>query len=122
MKGYEAIFIYRPSLNEEERTKLTEKIEKTISENGILHETNYWGRILEKFSAVEDEILYMLGEEDFRDPIFESTASIFGEFDGENIKGIIGVVGPKRMYYDLIVPQVRYFSGLLEQILKDQKL
>jgi len=44
MKGYEAIFIYRPSLNEEERTKLTEKIEKIISENGVLHETNYWGR------------------------------------------------------------------------------
>ena len=88
----------------------------------LLDETSYWGRVLDKFSAIEDEILYMLGEEDFRDPIFESTASIFGEFSGEKIKGIIGVVGPKRMYYDLIVPQVRYFSGLLEQILKDQKL
>lgn len=44
MKGYEAIFIFHPSLNEEDRMKLTEKVEKTISENGILHETNYWGR------------------------------------------------------------------------------
>jgi hypothetical protein len=39
--------------------------------------------------------LYLLGEEDFRDPVFESTASIFGEFSGEKIRGIIGVVGQK---------------------------
>lgn len=44
MRGYEAIFIFRPSLNEEERTKLVEKIEKIISTNGTLHEANYWGR------------------------------------------------------------------------------
>jgi len=88
----------------------------------LLDETTYWERILDKFSTLEDEILYLLGEEDFRDPVFESTASIFGEFSGEKIRGIIGVVGPKRMYYELIVPQVRYFSDLLEQILKEQKL
>ena len=44
MRGYETIFIFRPSLNEEERMKLVEKIEKTISANGVLHESNYWGR------------------------------------------------------------------------------
>ena len=44
MRGYEAIFILRPSLTEEERMKHVEKIEKIISTNGVLHETNYWGR------------------------------------------------------------------------------
>jgi small subunit ribosomal protein S6 len=44
MRGYEAIFILRPSLNEEERMKHVEKIEKIIATNGALHETNYWGR------------------------------------------------------------------------------
>lgn len=44
MRGYEAIFILRPSLNEEERMKHVEKIEKIIATNGTLHETNYWGR------------------------------------------------------------------------------
>ena len=88
----------------------------------LLDEVNYWGRVFDRFATIEEEILYLLGEEDFRDPIFESCASIFGEFNGEKTKGIIGVVGPKRMYYDLIVPQIRYFSDLLEQIMKEQKL
>lgn len=44
MRGYEAIFIFRPSLNEEERMNHVEKIEKIISAKGVLHETNYWGR------------------------------------------------------------------------------
>jgi small subunit ribosomal protein S6 len=44
MRGYEAIFILRPSLNEEERMQHVEKIEKIISTNGVLHESNYWGR------------------------------------------------------------------------------
>ena len=64
----------------------------------------------------------MLGEDDFHDPIFDSCASILGEFEGKNIKGIIGVVGPKRMYYETIVPQVKYFSGLIDDIFKEQGL
>lgn len=82
-----------------------------------LDEVNYWERIMDDFDKLQEEIFYMLGEEDFHDPIFESCASIFGEFEGPKIKGIIGVVGPKRMYYELIVPQVRYFSGLIESIM-----
>jgi small subunit ribosomal protein S6 len=44
MRGYEAIFIFRPSLTEEDRMKHVEKIEKIISAGGVLHESNYWGR------------------------------------------------------------------------------
>lgn len=44
MRGYEAIFIFRPSLTEEDRMRLVEKIEKIISTNGALYESNYWGR------------------------------------------------------------------------------
>ena len=64
----------------------------------------------------------MLGEEDFKDPSFESCGSVFGEFEGNKIKGIIGVVGPKRMYYDEISPQIRYIAHLLGDIVKQQGL
>ncbi|MDO8611159.1 MAG: hypothetical protein Q7R95_11590 [bacterium] len=86
-----------------------------------LDEANYWERILNEFNRVEDEILYVLGEEDFRDSLFESCASIFCEFEGPKIQGIIGVVGPKRMYYDVIVPQIRFFSELIEDMVKNQE-
>lgn len=87
---------------------------------GRLDETHYWAGIMDQFDALQDEIMYMLGEEDFRDPTFESCASVFGEFEGQKVKGIIGVLGPKRMCYDEVIPQVRYFSALLSEIIKNQ--
>lgn len=85
-----------------------------------LDEINFWERVLDEFGRLEKEIMYLLGEEDFRDPMFESCASIFGEFKSEKTKGIIGVVGPKRMYYETIVPQVKYFSNLIGETLRNQ--
>ncbi len=85
-----------------------------------LDQINFWERVLDEFNRIEEEIMYMLGEEDFHDPLFDPCASVFGEFEGEKIKGIIGVVGPKRMEYDIITPQIKYFSNLIEQIIRDQ--
>ncbi len=87
-----------------------------------LDEVQFWERILDRFPRLEEEILYILGEEDFGDPVFEGCASVFGEFQGNKIKGIIGVVGPKRMYYEVVIPQIKYFSSLLGDIIKNQGL
>jgi heat-inducible transcriptional repressor len=89
---------------------------------GRLDEISFWEKILNDMFSLEDEIYYMLGEEDFHDPVFDSCASVFGEFEGSKIKGIIGVIGPKRMSYDAVIPQIKYFSGLLEEIVKEQEL
>lgn len=96
----------------------------TLSKNlfELLDEVNYWERILDRFFKVDEDIMYMLGEEDFKDPMFELCGSIFGEFEGLKIKGIIGVVGPKRMYYEEVSPQIKYISKLLEEIMKEQGL
>lgn len=94
-------------------------VSKTLFQ--LLDEVNFWEGILRQFYNIDEQIMYLLGEEDFRDPVFESCASVIGEFRSPHVKGIIGVVGPKRMYYEVIIPQVRYFSGLLEEILKSQK-
>ncbi len=83
-----------------------------------LDEMNFWSRVIEKMGT--DDIYFMLGEDDFNDPAFESCASIFGEFEGRNLKGIIGVVGPKRMYYDVLTPQIKYFSHLIGEILNEE--
>lgn len=85
-----------------------------------LDEVRFWERILGHFDGLQEDIFFMLGEEDFNDPLYESCACIFGEYEGPKLKGIIGVIGPKRMYYDVITPQVRYFAGLLESIMKEQ--
>lgn len=85
----------------------------------LLEEVNFWERIIDEMIQKEEEIYYLLGEEDFHDPIFEPCASVFGEFEGKDVKGIIGVIGPKRMYYDEIIPHVKYFSRLISEILRE---
>lgn len=102
----------------------SEFLNLTLSKNlfELLDEVTYWERILDRFFRMEEEIIYLLGEEDFRDPIFESCGSVFGEFKGQKFKGIIGVLGPKRMYYDEVSPQIKYMSHLIEQIIKEQGL
>lgn len=87
-----------------------------------LDEVSFWERILNEFEGIEDEIRCMLGEEDFHDPTFDACASVWGEFEGKKIKGLVGVVGSKRMYYDFIIPQIKYFSHLIEEIIKEQNL
>jgi len=83
-----------------------------------LEELPFWARVLDKFGRLDGEILFMLGEEDFSDPAFEECASVFGEFEGKKTQGMIGVVGPKCMHYDFVVPQIKYFSTLISEIIK----
>mgnify|MGYP001558623835 FL=1 len=97
-------------------------INQTRTLFGRLDEISFWEKILNDMFSLEDEIYYMLGEEDFHDPIFDCCASVFGEFESSKIKGIIGVIGPKRMSYDAVIPQIKYFSGLLGEIVKEQAL
>lgn len=85
-----------------------------------LEKVPFWSRVLDQFDKLEEEIMYFMGEEDFQDPMFESCGSIFGDFEGQGIKGVIGVIGSKRMYYDTVVPQVKYFSNLIDGIMKEQ--
>lgn len=86
-----------------------------------LDEMKYWIKVIDRMNVSEDDIYFMLGEEDFSDPLLESCASIFGDFNGNSMQGLIGVVGPKRMQYEVLTPQVKYFSHLIEDIIKDQE-
>lgn len=86
----------------------------------LLDETFFWENILKEFYQIDESVIYVLGEEDFHSPVFESCASVFAEFEGGSYKGIIGVVGPKRMSYEVITPQVEHLSGLIEDIIRQQ--
>ncbi len=85
-----------------------------------LDRASFWENIFDRVQKLEDNLHFVLSEDDFSDPVYATCASVFGEFEGANLHGMIGVVGPKRMYYDSVAPQIKYFSGLIEQIVKDQ--
>lgn len=100
---------------------LDEFMDRKLTHNlfSRLDEVNFWEEILRQTLVASDELLFILGPDDFRDPVFESCASIFGDFETPTTRGIIGVVGPKHIHYENIAPQIRFFSHLIEEIIKE---
>ena len=84
-----------------------------------LDEANFWEEILRLAHVADEDVFYILGHDDFRDPVFETCSSIFADFEGSQSRGIIGVLGPKYIHYETIVPQLRFFSHLLEDMMKE---
>lgn len=86
-----------------------------------LDEINFWEEILKLAYVTDQDVMFILGQDDFKDPIFESCASVFGEFESPQVKGIVGVIGPKSIRYEDVVPQIRFFSQLIEDIIRESK-
>ena len=84
----------------------------------MLDETN---RLLDLFSHSfgEEPIHLLLGDElgyDFLEPC----GMIFVKFDaGSEKSGFLGVIGPVRLDYPRVIPMVKYFGNLLEEVLKE---
>jgi len=47
---------------------------------------------------------------------FDSIGIVASHFEVGGIKGVIGVIGPFRLNYPYIIPTVRYFGNLIEEI------
>lgn len=82
-------------------------------------ENTFCSSVMDEFRKIEDEILFMF-EDELPSQEDNQYASVFGEFKGKELSGTIGVVGPKRMRYEVIVPNVRYFTQLIGTILEEQ--
>ncbi len=80
-------------------------------------EVKYWGSVLKKFEKSEDEILYIFADEE--DPDAQNLASVFAEFTCNGVRGALGVMGPRRMRYEVVVPNVRYFTNLIQETVNE---
>jgi len=79
----------------------------------ILDNTAYFNRMLEQ---AEHECSVFL-EDDFEEETFKPYGFVFARFQTHaNHAGSIGVIGPSRMQYDLVIPTVRYFGNLLGEV------
>lgn len=85
-----------------------------------LDEFDFSKNILDTFKNMDEEVMYLLGEDSTKDKMIDDCASVFCEFETDKVKGAIGVMGPKRMQYDVIVPNIRYFTSLVQNILREQ--
>jgi len=79
----------------------------------ILDNTSYFDRILAK---LENECVVFL-EDDFDEEALKPYGFVFSRFKTRtNMGGEIGVIGPTRMQYDLVIPVVRYFGSMMSEV------
>ncbi len=79
----------------------------------ILEDVSHFNRIMQR---LENECEVLL-EDDFEGDLFKPYGLVFARFEtrGHHI-GTIGVIGPARMQYELVVPLVRYFGNLVQEV------
>lgn len=69
--------------------------------------------------AVGQDPLHVLFGEDLGYADLASTSFVFCKFIARNKKeGVVGVIGPARMNFPVVLPYVRYTSNLIEQALR----
>lgn len=66
----------------------------------------------------DEEVHLLLGDELGYDYL-EPCGMVFCNFDAGSRKGSLGVIGPNRLKYPTVIPTVRYFKGLIEELAKN---
>ena len=69
--------------------------------------------------VVGDESVHVLLGTDVEMEYLEPCGMVFANFDSSSVKGSIGVIGPSRFDYPWIIPNVRYFGKLINEVLKN---
>ncbi len=83
--------------------------------------------LIEDFSAIhkvfakaaEEESVHVLLGEDWGLEVLNSCALVFTDFQASSLKGSLGVIGSCRFNFAYVIPTVRYFGTLLNDILKE---
>jgi heat-inducible transcriptional repressor len=84
----------------------------------LLDRSEYFTKLIEKF--VGDEDIHVLVGDDLGSDVSGSYGFVFRRFHGqEDQEGVIGVLGPARLNYPYIIPTVRYFSDLIDELSED---
>ncbi len=69
--------------------------------------------------AFTEEPIHILLGDDLEQEFLRPCSLVFTHFDaGEDRKGTIGVIGPSRLNYPRIIPLVRYFGSLIDEMAK----
>lgn len=85
----------------------------------LLDQSDYFTKLIEKFLN-DEEIQVLLGD-DLGNKVYANYGFVFGRFHAGDQEGVIGVLGPARLNYPYIVPTVRYFSDLIDEMTANWK-
>ena len=83
-----------------------------------LDQFDFWSNLVEKAAESLDPIHLVLGDE-LGMEMFEPCGFIYTRYKAGPHEGTIGVVGPSRVRYSKIIPMVKYFGELIEEVSKN---
>jgi heat-inducible transcriptional repressor len=99
------------SMNEFIDLKIAQGVLEKMEDIGFLK------KLLDAMFKSKQPVAYFIGEEDFGDPRFTYCGGVIGTFENDNVKGILGLFGPRRMNFDTVIPQVRYANELINSLI-----
>ena len=67
--------------------------------------------------TIEDQIKILFGEE-LNLPYLDACSFVLAKYHSPTHTGMLGVIGPSRLNYPVVIPTMRYFSQLLSEITK----
>lgn len=82
----------------------------------VLEKYDFWWSVL---SRREDPFYILLGEELERETMLSECGFIYIRFTTPHNSGAIGVLGPSRLNFSLVIPTVRYVGGLIDEFGKN---
>lgn len=83
-----------------------------------LDQFDYWYNLVQKAVETGDPIHLILGEE-LGMEMFEPCGFIYTHYKAGSREGAIGVVGPARVRYSKVIPMIKYFGELIEDVSKN---
>ncbi len=86
--------------------------ELTHSLLAALDHFDYWWQLLEQ---QHDQFDILLGEEFAPQGLLSRCSFVFRKFETPHVKGAIGVVGPSRLNYPMVIPVVKYLGNLINE-------
>ena len=92
-------------------------IDVTRTVLSMLDETQELLELLGK--ATDKETVQILIGEELGNKYLEPVGMVFISFKAGSRRGALGVIGPARLDYPYVVPMVRYFGSLIEEIAQD---
>ena len=81
----------------------------------ILDRFEIMNDMLNKASYGEKEVSILMGDEISLEGLNESTF-VFSKYSTRGESGYIGILGPSRMKYESVIPNVRYVKNLVEEL------
>lgn len=90
-------------------------IDLTKSLLSLLDSFDFWEELVSRTIEGEEPIHLLLGEE-LGSKYLAACGFVYVHYQLPKHKGAVGVVGPYRLNYPYIIPVVRYFGNLIEEI------